>query len=137
MDEFHAEASGLDHVTGLVGDQLYGIRQMVLLQLQLDQTIGHGGTVDGAVYLLHAVGDGADVVLMAVGDEHTPQFLLVCHQIGKVGNHQIHAVHVLIREAHAAVHDDHILAIFQNGDVFTDFVQSTQRDNFQFFSQFV
>ena len=77
------------------------------------------------------------MVLMAVGDEHAPQFLLVCHQIGKVGNHQIYAVHVLIREAHAAVHDDHILAIFQNGDVFTDFVQSTQRNNFQFFSQFV
>ena len=29
------------------------------------------------------------------------------------------------------------LAIFENGDVLADFVQAAQRNNFQFFSQFV
>ena len=81
MDEFHAEAAGLHHVAGLVGNELHGVFQAVLLQLQFDQAVGHGRAVDGAVYLLHAVGDGADVVLVSVGDEHAPQLLLVGNQI--------------------------------------------------------
>ena len=109
----------------------------MLLQLQLNQTVRHGGAVDGAIDLLHAVGNGADVVLVAVGDEHTPELLLVGHQVGKVRDHQVHAVHVLLGEAHAAVHRDHVLAVLQDGDVLADLIQSAQRNNFQFFCQLI
>ena len=135
MDELHLEAAGLDYIAGLVGDELDGVRQLMLLQLQLDQSIGHGGAVDGAVDLLHAVGNGTDVILMSVGNEHTPQLLLVCRQVGKIGNDQINAVHIFIRETNAAVDDDHVLAILQDGDVLADFIQAAQGNNFQFFSQ--
>ena len=111
MDKLHGEAPGLHHISRLVGHQLHLVRQPMLLQLQPDKTVGHGGGVDGTTHLLHAVGDGADVVLVAVGDEHTPQLLGVGHQIGEVGNHQIHAVHLLVREAQTAVHHNHVPAI--------------------------
>ena len=120
-----------------MGDELHRIRQAVLLQLQLDQTVGHGGAVDGAIDLLHAVGNRADVVLVSVGDEHAPQLLLVGNQIGKVRDHQVHAVHVLLGEAHAAVHHDHVLAVLQDGDVLADFIQSAQGNDFQFFCQLI
>ena len=135
VNEFHAEAAGLYHIAGLVGNELDLVRQLVLLQLQLDQPVGHGGAMDGAIDLLHGIGNGADVVLVTVGDEHASQFFLIGYQVGKVGNHQIHAVHILLREAHAAVDDDHILAVFQDGDVFADLIQTAQGDNFQFFCQ--
>ena len=61
---------------------------------------------------------------MSVGNEHAPQLLGVLHQVGKVGDHQVHAVHILVGEAHAAVDDDHILAVFQHGDILTDLVQT-------------
>ena len=127
--------NGLDHVAGLVGDEFDLVGQLVLLQLQLDQAVGHGGTMDGTVDLTHGVGNGANVVLVAVGDKEAPQLPLVFHQIGKIRDHQVHAVHVLLGEAHAAVHHDHILAVFQDGDVFTDLIQTAQGDNFQFFCQ--
>ena len=135
MDELHGEAASLDHIAGLVGYQLDRVGQMMLFQLQLDQPIGHGGAMDGAIHLLHTVGNGADMIFVAVGNEHTPQLLLVGHQIGKVGDHQIHAIHILLREAHAAVHHDHVLAVFQDGDVLADFIQTAQGDNSQFFCQ--
>ena len=135
MDEFHAEAAGLYHVAGLVGDELHLVVQLMLLQLQLDQSVGHGGAVNGADDFLHEVGDGADVVFVSVGDEHTPELPGICDDIGKVGDHQVHAVHVLLGEAHAAVHDDHVLAVLQNGHILSDFVQTAQRDDFQFFCQ--
>ena len=86
--------------------------------------------MNGTVDLLHAVGNGADVVLMPMGNEHTPQLLLIGNQIGKIGDYQIHTIHILFREANAAVYYDHILAIFQNGNVFTDLIQSAQGNNF-------
>ncbi len=67
---------------------------------------------------------------MAVGDEEAPELILVLHQIGKIRNHQIHAVHILLREADAAVYDDHILAVFQDGNVFADLIETAQGDNF-------
>ena len=118
-----------------MGDQLHGIGQPMLLQLQFDEAVGHGCSVDGAVHLLHTIRNRTDVVLVAVGDEHTPQLLLIGHQIGKIRDDQVHAVHILLREAHAAVHHDHVLAVLQDGDVLTDLIQTAQRDNFQFFSQ--
>ena len=111
MDKFYAEAAGLYHVAGLVGHQLDRVDQRVLLQLQLDEAVGHGSAVNGADDLLHEVGDGADVVFVTVGDEHPPQLLGIGNHIGKVGNYQINAVHILIGEAYAAVNDNHILAI--------------------------
>ena len=137
VDEFHGEAAGFDGVAGLVGDELDLLVQAVLLQLQLDQAVGHGGAVDGAHHLLHGVGDGADVVLVSVGDEETLELVLVLHKVGKVGDDQVHAVHILIGEGHAAVDDDHILAILQDGAVLADLIQTAQRNDFQFFSQFV
>ena len=136
MDEFHLEASGLYHVTGLMGDELDLVCQLVLFQLQLNQTVGHSSAMDRAVYLPHGIGNGTDMVFMSVGDEEAPELLLVSHQIGKIRNHQVNAVHVFLGEAHAAVDDDHILAVFQDGDVFADLIQTAQGDNFQFFSQF-
>ena len=53
VDELHGEASGLHHVTGLVGDELDLVCQPVLFQLQLNKTAGHDECGYPAVY--HAV----------------------------------------------------------------------------------
>ena len=91
---------------------------------------GETGAIDGDVQLFEDIGNRADVILVTVGDEHTPQLFLVGHQIGKIGDHQIHAVHIFIGETDTAVHHDHILAILQDGDVLADLIQTAQRDNF-------
>ena len=72
MDEFYSEAAGFDHITGFVGDKFYLVGNAMLFQLQLNQTAGHGSCVDGAVDLLHAVGNRSNVVFVAMGNKHTP-----------------------------------------------------------------
>ena len=67
-----------------------------------------------------------DVVLMTVGQEHAADLVFVFDQVRHVGNDQVDAVHFLIREAKTAVDDDDILAVFQNGHVLADFVESTE-----------
>ena len=135
MDKFNGEAARLDHIAGFVGNQLDFVSQSMLFQFQLNQTDGHSGSVNGTIDLPHHIGNGADVILVAVGNKQSPQFFLVGHQVGKIGDHQIHAVHILLGETNAAVYHNHVFPVFQDGDVFSDLIQTAQRDNFQFFSQ--
>ena len=91
--------------------------------------------MDGAGNLLHTVGDGTNMVLVSVGDKHSTKLLFVLNQIGKIRDDQVNTVHIFVREPHAAVYDDHISAVFQNGDILTNLIQTAQGYNFQFFSQ--
>ena len=42
---------------------------------------------------------------------------------------KVHTVHVVLGKSQAAVDDNHILAILQDGHIFTDFIQTAQRNN--------
>ena len=135
MNEFHLEATGMHYIAGLVGNQLDPVRQAVLLQLQADQAACHRRDVNRSQNLLQRIGQRADVILMAVGNEKAPKLCGILDQISKIGDHQIHAVHVVLRKSDAAVHHDHVLAVLQDGDVLSNFIQPAQRNNFKFFCQ--
>ena len=81
-----------------------------LFQLIADEAAGQAGAVDGQIEFLQQIGDAADVVLMAVGDEQALDLILILHHKGEVGDNHIDAEHIVIRENEAAVHDDHIAA---------------------------
>ena len=133
VDELHRELARLDHVPRLAGDQLGLVQQAVLLQLQLDQARAHAGGVDGGVDGPQHIGDGPDVVLVAVGDEDAPDLALVLDEVAHIGDDHVDAVHVVVREAHAAVHHDDVVAVLIDGHVLADLVQAAQRNDFQFF----
>ncbi len=76
---------------------------------------------------MQQIGNAADVVLVAVGDEQTLDFILVLHHKGEVRDDHIHAEHLAVREHQAAVHDDHIAVALVDGHVLADFAQTAQR----------
>ena len=133
MDELHAELARLHHVPGLAGDELGLGQQAVLLQLQADQAHAHAGGIDGGVDGPQHIGQGPDVVLVSVGDEDAPDLALVLDEIAHVGDDHVDAVHIVIREAHAAVHHDDVAAVLIDRQVLPDLIQSAQGNNFQFF----
>ena len=104
----------------------------MLLQLQLDEPGGEAGAVDGGVDLLEDVGNGADVVLVTVGQHNAPDLVLIGFQIRDIGNYQVDAQHILIGKAESAVDDDDIVGIFHDGQVFTDLVQSAEGNDAYF-----
>ena len=133
MDELHGELACPDALARLYGDELGGFHQLVLLQLQLDETGGEAGAVDGHVDLLEHIGDGADVVLVAVGDEQAPDPGLVLDEVADIGDHAVDAVHVITGEGHTAVHHDDFTAVFIGGHVLADLVETAKGNDFQFF----
>ena len=106
----------------------------VLLELELDQRQRQPRAVNRhhAAQLLDHIGDRADVILVAVGNENAADLVAVALQIGHVRNHQINAQHILLREDGTAVQDHDIVRIFQHIDIFADFFNPAQRDDFQF-----
>ena len=133
MDELHLELAGLHGLACLHRHQLGAVQQPVLLELQLDESGGEAGAVNGHVDLLEHIGDGPNVILVAVGDEQAPQPGLVFHQIRHIGDDAVDAVHVVAGEGHAAVHHDDLAAVLIGGHVLADLIQTAQRDDFQFF----
>ena len=133
MDELHGELACPDALARLYGDELGGFHQLVLLQLQLDETGGEAGAVDGHVDLLEHIGDGADVVLVAVGDEQAPNPGFVLDEIRHIGDHAVDAVHVITGEGHTTVHHDDLTAVFIGGHVLADLVETAKGNDFQFF----
>ena len=133
VDKFYAEPARLNHVSRLAGDELGAVQQAVLLQLQLDEPGGHAGGVDGGIDRPQHIGQGADVVLVAVGNENAPDFVLVLDEVGDIGNDHIDAVHVVIGKAHAHVHHDDVAAVLIDGEVFSDLIETAKGNDFQFF----
>ena len=137
MDELHLEFARFYGLSGFHRNELGGVLQSVLLQLELDKPGGQARTIDGEIDLLEDIGDGADVVLVAVGDEQTAQAGPVLHQIADIGNHAVDAVHIIARECHAAVHHDDLTAVFIDGHILADLIQTAKRNNFQFFCHII
>ena len=127
--------SGLHRLARLHRHQLGAVQQPVLLQLQLDESGGKAGAVDGHIHLLEDVGDGPDMVLVAVGDEQTADAVLVLGEVAHVGNDKVDAVHIVAGKGHAAVHDDDLAAVLIHGHVLADLVQPAERDDLQIFCQ--
>ena len=133
MDELHAELTCPDGLPRLAGDELDLIGQAVLLQLEPDEAGGHTGGVDGRIDVPHQVGDAADVVLVAVGDEDGPDPVPVLDEVGEVGDDHVDAVHVIVGEAHSCVHHNDVAAVLVHGEVLADLVQTAKGNNLQFF----
>ena len=123
----------LNRVPRLTGDELGPVQQAVLLQLQLDEPRRHAGGVDGGVQGPQHIGQGPDVVLVAVGDEDTPDLALVLNQVADVWDDHVDAVHVIVGETHAAVHHNDVAAVLVDGEVLADLVKTAKGNNFQFF----
>ena len=135
MDELHGEAARLHDVAGVMGHELRLAHKVVLLELELDEAQRQRRGVHGGIDGLQHIRQRADVVLVAVGDEEAAELLLVFRKIGDVRNDKVHAVHVVLGEAEAAVDDDHVLAVFQHGHVLADLIQTAERNDLQFFCQ--
>ena len=127
MDGLHRKAAQLELLLGGDLHELGLACQAELFQLIPDKAAGQAGAVDGQIELLQQIGDAADVVFVAVGDEQALDLLLILHHEGEIRDDQIHAVHVAVREDEAAVHDDHIAAALIDRHILAHFAQAAQR----------
>ena len=128
--ECHGEAAEPEARARLFGKDLRIVQQIVFLQLELDERGGERRGVQRHVELPEHIGDGADVVLVAVGEDDAPHAALVGLEIADIGEDAVDAVHILVREAHPAVDHDDIAAELIGGHVLADLAETAERDYF-------
>ncbi len=131
MDELHRHTPRLNGLAGAHHCQPHLAHQAVLPELSFHQTQGEGGAINGDVYLPQQVGQAADMILMAVGEEHPPDFIPVANKVGEVRDNQVHPQKVVVREGETAVHHQNILPALVDGDVLANLPQPPQGDDAQ------
>ena len=109
----------------------------MLLKLALNKSHSKPCSVNGNVDLLQKIGKSADVILMSVGDNNTPDLVPVFLKIGEIGNNKINSEHISLGESKTAVHDHDIIFKFIDRDVLADLVQAAEEADLDGFYVFL
>lgn len=113
-------------LAGLHDVQLGLVVQVVFLELAGNQANGERRAVDRHIKLLQQIRNRADVVLVAVSDDQTFDFVHVFLDVRKIRDDKIDAEHFAVREGHAAVEDEHIAFALEQCDILADLIQAAQ-----------
>ena len=81
--------------------------------------------------MLQVVRDPADVIFMAVGDDHAADPPLVFPQKAGVRHDHVDAMHAIAGEGQTGIHQDQIITKFKNAGVLADLMQSTQGNDLE------
>jgi len=100
----------------------------VLFQLRLDEPESEPGPINRHVEALEHEGEGADVVLMAVGEDDPEHLLVLPEQVADVGDDEVDPGHVLAGEHKARVDDQDLVVPFQGPHVAADLAQPAEGD---------
>ena len=100
--------------------------EIVLFQAPLHQRQRERRAVDRHVDLGEEVGHGADVVLVAVGQNQGADLRLVLLEESQVGHDQVDAQQFGVGEHHPAIDDDDVVAVADGGHVHAELAQSAQ-----------
>ena len=130
--EFDRKRAETEGRADLLGEYLRIVQQIVLFKLQLDERRGERHRVDRHVQLLENVRHSTDMILMSVRDYDSADAGGVGLEIADVRQNHVDAVHILVREAHAAVNDDNIAAELKGSHVLSYLAKSAQRNDLQF-----
>ena len=102
----------------------------VLLELGLDQREGQRGADERDVGLeAQQVRHRADVVLVPVGEDDGLDVVEPVLEVGEVGQDQVDAGLVVVGEEHAAVDDEQLAAVLEDGHVAADLAEAAERDD--------
>ncbi len=102
-----------------------------LLELAPDEPQGELRAVHRNVELPQDVRQGADVVLVAVGEDDALELVLVLPEVGEVGKDQVDPGHLLVRERHPGVDEDDPALLPDGRHVLADLPQSSQGHDLQ------
>ena len=111
VDELDGERSQHQTVARLDGLELGLVQHFVLFQTPFDQRQSERGAVDGNVQLGEQKRDAADVVFVPVRQDQATHVLRVLLQVREIGRDDVHAHQFGVREHHARVDDDDVVAI--------------------------
>ena len=110
------------------------VGELVLVELGAHHPDRQQAAVDHRRHadLAQHVGQGADVVLVAVGEDDRLDVVGAVAQVGEVGQDEVDAVHLGGREHQPGVDDDDPAVVLDHGHVLADLAEAAQGQHSQF-----
>ena len=99
------------------------------VEFVFDEAVGEAGGVHGGGEVAEDVGERADVVFVAVGDEVGAEFVAAFGDVGDVGDDEVDAMHLFGGEHDAGVDDDEVVGGFVDHGVAADFSEAAEGDD--------
>ena len=124
-DGVHAERAQLDRLPGRQQAEVGG--DPALLQPAAREAQGEAAPVHRRRRGLQGEGQGADVVLVAVGEHDAPQVVRPLREVAEVRHDRVHAGQLRGREEDAGVHEQPVLLPFEDHGVEAELPEATQR----------
>ena len=129
LDELDAEGAERHLVPRADALQLSLVRQSVLPELASREAEREVGAVDRHAHLVVEIRQGADVVLVAVGQDDRPDLVLVLQEVTEIRDHDVDAVDLLLGEHEPGVDDDRLAAVTVFAAVDAELSQAAERDD--------
>ena len=105
------------------------LQPAVLSQLDADEPVRQPGSVHRDVELGENVGQGADMVLVTVGDQDRPHPVAVLPQVGDVRDYEVDPGHTFLGKQDPRVDDDDVATALQGHHVLAYLSQPSQGDD--------
>ena len=125
------EGAEAERRAGRDGEEVRSGQQSLLAQLGLDQAAGEGRGEDRGGCARQDIGEGTDVILMAVGDQVAEDPIAMLLQVGDIGDQQVHAEHRIVGKAYPGVDHDQVLAVSEDHHIVADLLQAAQGNRAQ------
>ena len=126
--------SGLEALVGAHLAQVGVVEQSVLVELVFDVGERELGAPDGHVQFGEKPGQGADVILVAVGEDDAAHALAIFDEIRNVGDDDVDAEQFGFGEHEAGVDDNDVVSPAHGHAVHAELAKAAQRDDLQFSS---
>ena len=126
VNHFDAKRADLEGGARVHFAQVDALLQAVFDQLGARQRQGERRPVNGRVHLVQNVGERTDVVFVAVSEQNGAKTVLVLAQVRDIGNHDVHAQQLGVREHDAAIDHDHVVAVLEDHHVHAELAQASE-----------
>ena len=126
--DFHG--SGFVLLAGGDGGDIGVLDASAFFEAGAEEGFAERAGVDGGLDVGKEIGEGSDVILVGVGEEDAAEAVFVFDQVGEIGDDDVDAVLGFVGERYAAVDEDEVVSLFNDGAIFADFSSPTQRNNF-------
>ena len=132
VDELHLEPPDGPRFAGPHLPEAGLAQELVLFELGLHQAQGQPRAVDRDVQLAEHVGQRADMVLVAMGEDDAANPVFPLHEVGDVGYDQVDPRHLILGEHDTRVDDQDLALALDDRHVLADLAQPAQRDDRNF-----
>ena len=127
-DEFDFVRADLDQAAGKNFAESGGIEEAGFFEALFDEGERKARAINRNIQIAENVGEGADMIFVAVGQDNGTDVLAILLEVGDVGDDEVDAEELGFGEHHAGIDDEDIVTETKDHHVHSKFAETAEGD---------